>query len=111
MLKSRLFYLKIRKFAATHKECKALLNKQYYFLISAKEAFDKWNIEFHEFTEQFKADLYVVKAEHPIVAMLKFLERISKCIFISENNADFQVSFRKRRTRYDTAGSGLPGGT
>lgn len=49
------------------------MNKQYYFLISAKEAFDKWNIEFHEFTEQFKADLYVVKAEHPVIALIKII--------------------------------------
>lgn len=70
------------------------MNKQYYFLISAKEAFDKWNIEFHEFTEHYKADLYFVKAEHPIVALLKFLERISKCIFISENNAFLNEIFK-----------------
>lgn len=73
------------------------MNKEQYFLISTKEAFDKWNIEFHEFTEQFKADLYFVKAEHPIVALLKFLERISKSIFISENDTFLNEIFKDVR--------------
>lgn len=70
------------------------MNKEQYFLISTKKAFDKWNIQFDEFNEQFKADIYFVKANHPVIALIKLLERIYHFIFINENNLFLNEIFK-----------------